>query len=52
MHQTRMNLLIAAILLLALASFLAGCASPMDYSDWKWKQYNPNYQPLPGDPMR
>jgi hypothetical protein len=40
----------AVMLLVALASVLAGCALPQrDYSDWQWKQYNPNYRPLPGD---
>jgi len=40
------------IALVALAAVLAGCAYPQGYSDWQWKQYNPNYQPLPGDPQR
>ena len=42
-------------LLLALAGLLfaaAGCVYPQGYQDWEWKQYNPTYQPLPGDPQR
>ncbi len=34
----------------ALIWLLAGCVYPTDYQDWKWKQWNPNYVPLPGDP--
>ncbi len=39
-----------AIAFIALTSFLAGCVEPGGYSEWQWKQYNPNYRPLPGDP--
>lgn len=41
-----------AIILIVLASVLAGCVYPQGYSDWQWKQYNPEYQPLPGDAPR
>jgi len=37
------------LVLIALAVVLAGCVSPEGYSDWQWKQYSPNYQPLPGE---
>ena len=41
------------LLLLALAALLAGCLSPQQESDWRWKQYNPEYQPLhPSDRER
>ena len=36
-------------ILAALVLILAGCASREGYSDWQWKQYSPNYQPLPGE---
>jgi len=38
--------------LVGLTALLAGCVYPEHYSDWQWRQYNPNYQPLPGDPSR
>jgi len=31
---------------------LAGCAYPANYQEWQWKQWNPNYVPLPGEPNR
>ena len=37
------------VILIALALVLAGCVYPQGYSDWQWKQYIPNYRPLPGD---
>jgi hypothetical protein len=37
------------VIVTALALSLAGCASSARYSDWQWKQYNPNYRPLPGE---
>jgi hypothetical protein len=40
------TLLLGAILL------GSGCVAPSDYQDWQWKQYNPEYKPLPGDPSR
>ncbi|MGE3310195.1 MAG: hypothetical protein AB7O66_09520 [Limisphaerales bacterium] len=27
------------------ALFLGGCASPEQSSDWRWKQFNPDYRP-------
>jgi hypothetical protein len=41
-----------ATVLVALTAVLPGCAYPANYQDWQWKQYNPNYSPLPGDPTR
>jgi hypothetical protein len=38
-----------AAMLIALALGVVGCVYPQGYSDWQWKQYNPNYRPLPGD---
>lgn len=36
-----------------LVTGLAGCAYPEpEQSNWRWKEYNPNYRPLPGDPSR
>lgn len=30
---------------------LSGCMSPSQESDWRWKQYNPEYRPpYPQDP--
>jgi hypothetical protein len=43
---------LAVVVLTAMAFGLSGCVYPQGYSDWQWKQYNPNYQPLPGDPGR
>ncbi|HEY5911643.1 MAG TPA: hypothetical protein VJA21_13670 [Verrucomicrobiae bacterium] len=34
---------------LGLASILPGCVYPEHYQEWKWKQWNPEYRPLPGD---
>ncbi len=48
-HYRWSCILLAAV---ALASLLTGCVYPEGYSDWQWKQYNQNYQPLPGDPDR
>jgi hypothetical protein len=28
----------------------AGCASWNQESDWRWKQFNSEWKPLPGDP--
>lgn len=27
---------------------LGGCAYPEHYGDWQWRQYNPEWKPLPG----
>jgi len=39
--------LLAAMLLTALMS--SGCAPFQQESDWRWKQMNPEWKPLPGD---
>ncbi len=28
--------------------WVAGCVYPANYQEWQWKQWNPNYVPLPG----
>lgn len=49
MRGKRLQWAFIAVVLTALALGLAGCVYPQGYSDWQWKQYNPNYRPLPGD---
>jgi len=48
MRRKRMKRVLRGMGLVALAFILAGCATPENYSDWRWQQYNPNYRPLPG----
>jgi hypothetical protein len=47
-----LRVLFTAGLLLALAGALTGCILPEHYSEWQWKQYNPEWKPLPGGPDR
>ncbi len=40
------------LLALGLLGLVSGCAYPANYQEWQWKQWNPNYVPLPGEPNR
>ena len=46
--QARRSWVLDAVLALGLLGLLAGCAYPANYQEWQWKQWNPNYVPLPG----
>lgn len=39
---------LGGMLAFGLVWVLAGCAVPPNYQEWQWKQWNPNYVPLPG----
>jgi hypothetical protein len=46
--------LAAKLLLIVIALLASGCVTPLTFeqeSDWRWKQYNPEYRsPWPPDP--
>jgi len=52
MRNESNKLILLAMGALVLMSLLTGCVGSKEYSDWQWKQYNPNYRPLPGDPTQ
>ena len=47
-QKRAMGLMLAV--LAVVAGILAGCAMYPQDSDWRWKQMNPDWKPLPGDP--
>lgn len=49
---SKLRLLLLAIHVLALAGILAGCVASDQYSEWQWRQYNPEWRSLPGQPDR
>ncbi len=45
--RTVLDWLTVTAISLAIAVALSGCVYPEGYSDWQWRQANPNYRPLP-----
>lgn len=49
MRRNYLNWASITIALMALAAVLNGCVCPEGYEDWRWRQLNPTYRPLPGE---
>ncbi len=47
--DSRKAWVLAGVVMLTISLLTGGCAYPANYHEWQWKQWNPNYVPLPGE---